>query len=450
MRLIVKPHKIIIDKDKLVNEKEIDISKCTFEFDEEITDDFVKEALFTFKGTTYSQLINNNECAFPQEVLAEKGQVEIGVVAYKVENEVEIKRYNPSPAYFNTLLGSLKDDVENSEEITPTDKEQILSELANKQDTLVSGVNIKTINNETLLGEGNINITGGGGTSDYEDLDNKPSINNVELSGNKSLNDLGIQPAGSYALASDIPTNLSQLTDDTTHRLVTDTEKTTWNNKSNFSGSYNDLTNKPSIPTKTSDLTNDSGFVGSGELANYSTKNEVQELIDKNGDAKIYKLKIKSSLNSDFSSGQNITTQDTDDLTNMSNIITNGYEKGIIGIYLGNSKEDSYYYINLLSDISTKPNKLYFQGFIFPYANRTDGYHFLDCYVEVTGSWQGDIYNCTKIKFTPVIANSGRGHITTWGNTNQIVPTGDYNPATKKYVDDAIASAITTTLGGSY
>lgn len=34
-----------------------------------------------------------------------------------------------------------------------------------------------------------------------------------------------------------------------------------WNNKSNFSGSYNDLTEKPTIPTKTSDLTNDSGFL---------------------------------------------------------------------------------------------------------------------------------------------------------------------------------------------
>lgn len=35
-------------------------------------------------------------------------------------------------------------------------------------------------------------------------------------------------------------------------------------------------------------------------------------------------------------------------------------------------------------------------------------------------------------------------------NTASYTPTGDYNPATKKYVDDAIASAITTTLGGSY
>ena len=34
--------------------------------------------------------------------------------------------------------------------------------------------------------------------TDYELLDNLPEINNVELKGNKSLADLGIQPAGSY------------------------------------------------------------------------------------------------------------------------------------------------------------------------------------------------------------------------------------------------------------
>lgn len=37
--------------------------------------------------------------------------------------------------------------------------------LVGKQPTLVSGTNIKTINNESLLGEGNINIQGGGGSS---------------------------------------------------------------------------------------------------------------------------------------------------------------------------------------------------------------------------------------------------------------------------------------------
>jgi hypothetical protein len=37
----------------------------------------------------------------------------------------------------------------------------ITSELSNKQDTLVSGTNIKTINNTSLLGSGNIDIQGG-------------------------------------------------------------------------------------------------------------------------------------------------------------------------------------------------------------------------------------------------------------------------------------------------
>lgn len=39
--------------------------------------------------------------------------------------------------------------------------------IDDKQDTLVSGTNIKTINNQSLLGSGNIDIQGGGG-SDVE------------------------------------------------------------------------------------------------------------------------------------------------------------------------------------------------------------------------------------------------------------------------------------------
>lgn len=42
-------------------------------------------------------------------------------------------------------------------------------------------------------------------------------------------------------------TKLADLTSDATHRTVTDTEKTTWNNKSDFSGAYVDLQGKPNI-----------------------------------------------------------------------------------------------------------------------------------------------------------------------------------------------------------
>ena len=43
-------------------------------------------------------------------------------------------------------------------------KSEVDSALGAKQDALVSGTNIKTINNESILGEGNIEIQGGGAT----------------------------------------------------------------------------------------------------------------------------------------------------------------------------------------------------------------------------------------------------------------------------------------------
>lgn len=67
----------------------------------------------------------------------------------------------------------------------------ISGELVGKQDTLVSGTNIKTINGNSILGSGNLVIESGSG--DYNDLTNKPSINSVLLVGNKTLDDLDIQ-----------------------------------------------------------------------------------------------------------------------------------------------------------------------------------------------------------------------------------------------------------------
>lgn len=44
----------------------------------------------------------------------------------------------------------------------------------------------------------------------------------------------------------EVPSSLSQLAEDANHRLVTDDEKAAWDGKSDFSGSYADLTDKPS------------------------------------------------------------------------------------------------------------------------------------------------------------------------------------------------------------
>lgn len=62
----------------------------------------------------------------------------------------------------STISGAEKIVVSDTEYVTPS---QIagLADVSGKQDTLVSGVNIKTINNLSILGSGNLNIEGGGG-----------------------------------------------------------------------------------------------------------------------------------------------------------------------------------------------------------------------------------------------------------------------------------------------
>lgn len=62
--------------------------------------------------------------------------------------------------------------------------------VASKQDTLVSGQNIKTINGESVLGAGNIAIQGG--TSNWDDITGKPEFAEVATSGD--YNDLINKP----------------------------------------------------------------------------------------------------------------------------------------------------------------------------------------------------------------------------------------------------------------
>ena len=184
---------------------------------------------------------------------------------------------------------------------------------------------------------------GGGESGNYNNLENKPSINSVTLIGNKTSADFGLYgtnnappypvnsvntKAGDVVLtASDvnalpdttvIPTKTSDLTNDsgfltsapvssvngktgavvlnasdvnalpntttyvstvdgssgavttnavkTTAQALSDAQKTQARTNigagtSSFSGNYGDLSNKPTIPSKTSDLTNDSGFI---------------------------------------------------------------------------------------------------------------------------------------------------------------------------------------------
>lgn len=81
-----------------------------------------------------------------------------------------------------------------------------------------------------------------------KDLNNNKvdKVNGKGLSTNDFTSDYKAK-VDNAAAASDIPTTLAELTDDATHRTVTDAEKSTWNSKQaalNFNSAYNASTNK--------------------------------------------------------------------------------------------------------------------------------------------------------------------------------------------------------------
>ena len=108
---------------------------------------------------------------------------------------------------------------------------------------------------------------------DYDILINKPQINSIELTGNKTLEELNIQPAGDYvvnetlteyAKTENIPAKVSQLENDTGYLVES---------------SLDNYATKEEIPTLTSQLTNDSNFLSSIP-EEYITEQELTETLN--------------------------------------------------------------------------------------------------------------------------------------------------------------------------
>ena len=99
---------------------------------------------------------------------------------------------------------------------------------------------------------------------------------------------------------------------------ITYNDITNWNDKSNFSGSYNDLTNKPFIPTKTSDLTNDSGFIDKNvnNLANYTLSTNISEVGLTGNYNDLLNTPTLPTKTSDLNNDSGFITNTVNDLTN--------------------------------------------------------------------------------------------------------------------------------------
>ena len=168
--------------------------------------------------------------------------------------------------------------------------------------------------------------------------------------------------------AEDIPTKLSELENDV--GFITDYTETdptvpsyvknikqedinTWNNKSDFSGNYNDLRNKPIIPSKTSDLSNDSGFIDNSvnNLTNYTLATNTGTTIELNINSSTYVM----TLNLKNSAGRVISTGSIDLPleTMVVNASYNNVNKTII-LTLQNGNTISFSVADLVSGLQTE------------------------------------------------------------------------------------------------
>ena len=161
------------------------------------------------------------------------------------------------------------------------------------------------------------------------------------------------------------------------------------------SGSYNDLTNKPTIPIKTSELTNDSGFTTKEYVDNHPSDIKVitteatsvyafmQEFKDLSMPIPgIYYLRPTNSISSNI----------------------DGSTISIYGIFQAYYKDDNLHFA--FHDINAQ--------FFFTADNSLYG--------------------------SAIFAR--KGHVLTKTNTTAYTPTSDYHPATKLYVDEKVADIV--------
>ena len=256
--------------------------------------------------------------------------------------------------------------------------------LPTASDTVLGGV--KVDNTTITIQDGVISANvGTPGTSDYTQLTNKPQIENIELTGNKTLADLGIQPAGDYITR--------EVNDLTNYTLTSDlaTVATT--------GNYSDLQNIPNyITMKGNDINmpnclvvlDEEGklpAVDGSQLTNISatvTLNDVDEFIS--GNIKGLEIEKVSDTAYKVKAGHCIDETGTEVITLASDLTLS---INVFGGPEGNYKPDDDNYI---------PSKTAAIGSLIPYnggPNQTGSGYFED----VTRKWfDGNIGTGCNVK----------------------------------------------------
>lgn len=202
--------------------------------------------------------------------------------------------------------------------------------------------------------------------------------------------------------------------------------------------------NVASFSIETDDETGDSIIVYE-EVETMATREYVDDAVaSAGGGEQIPTLVLDNPYT--FVSGRSVT--DTTILnffsTRITEMLTEAPKKGLILIEYNNSGKSELWCCT--EDVSSQSTQYNF--YLVNTEIKGANYRYA---LAVRGAWANDIFTCSYImtvqdSYSFVFSNQ----VLTKTNNDSYTPTGNYHPATKKYVDDAISAAITTTLGGSY
>lgn len=103
--------------------------------------------------------------------------IEISGVTYSAGTNIDITNKVISVTGIDTSTFASKEDLNELSGKVDT----LSATVDTKQDTLVSGINIKTINNTSILGEGNIVIEGGGTVDPNLDINSDNAVANSAI-----------------------------------------------------------------------------------------------------------------------------------------------------------------------------------------------------------------------------------------------------------------------------
>lgn len=177
----------------------------------------------------------------------------------------------------------------------PVSDTAMATALNGKQDTLVSGTNIKTVNSTSLLGSGNIDIDtiywATYGTTTFSQI--QTAVNN----GNTVILDYnGKYLPLVYFDADVLQKGIFSAVYNCTEYNATITFPSSWSNNSFAIAKTSDI---PTVPTNISAFTNDSGYITSSSLTDYVTTNTDQNITGTKTFVGQKKVGFKQSSSSD-------------------------------------------------------------------------------------------------------------------------------------------------------